>query len=199
MNETLTARQSQIVELLRRQPELTISDLAERLGISTALVQRAVRLLASAGLVVRNHDRVALPSFSAPLPTAGQSCALCGGTVRKRASFIIINRYGGVIWACCAHCGLLLLDRDPPVDIAFTYDFIQERTVDAKEANYVVESRVPACCAPSILSFASADDARSFQLGFGGTTMSFVELQTHLQGRMGVLSPCHACADPSAA
>ena len=146
MNHTPTECQRQIVELLRRQPELTISELVEHLEAPTRLVQRDLKGLVSAGLVVRTDDRVALPSFAAPLTRVAALCALCGCTVRERASFTIINRYGGIIRACCAHCGLLLLDRQPPADMAFTCDFIQERIVDARDATYLVESRVSACC-----------------------------------------------------
>jgi DNA-binding transcriptional ArsR family regulator len=195
MNNTPTECQRQIVELLRRQPELTISELVEYLEVPTRLVHRDLKALVSAGLVVRSDDCVALPSFAAPQTRVAALCALCGCTVRERASFTIINRYGGIIRACCAHCGLLLLDRQPPADIAFTCDFIQERIVDSRDATYLVESRVSACCSPSIISLVNADDARSLQLGFGGTVMTFVELQAYLREKMSARDHCAMCAN----
>jgi len=193
MDDTFTENQHKIVELLRRRPELTVPELIEQLEVPVRSVQRDLKGLVSAGLVVRSHDRVALPSFGARLPRPAPTCAMCGCVVPERSSFTIINRYAGIIWACCAHCGLHLLDRDPPVDIAFTRDFIQERTVDARDAIYLVASRVPTCCAPSIISFANVNDARGFQLGFGGTLMSLIELQAYLQQKLGTYSQDCAC------
>jgi DNA-binding transcriptional ArsR family regulator len=197
MNHTPTDCQRQIVELLRRQQELTVSELVEHLEAPSRVVQRDLKGLIAAGLVVRTDDRVALPSFAAPLTRVAALCALCGCTVRERASFTIINRYGGIIRACCAHCGLLLLDRQPPADIAFTCDFIQERIVDARDAIYLVESRVSACCVPSVISLVNADDARSLQLGFGGVVMSFEALQAFLRQKMAAHDPCPMCANHS--
>ncbi len=73
----------------------------------------------------------------------------------------------------------------------------QERIVDARDATYLVDSRVSACCSPSIISLINADDARSLQPGFGGAVMSFDELQAYLRQKMAAHDPCPMCANHS--
>jgi nitrous oxide reductase accessory protein NosL len=59
-------------------------------------------------------------------------------------------------------------------------DFLYDRTLNAAQAVYLVESTVTACCMPSVLCFATNNDAQRFQQGFGGQMMTFTEARHYL-------------------
>ena len=123
-----------------------------------------------------------------------EACALCGKPVMARTAFTIQAFNGDQLHACCSHCGLLLLSNQPADAQAFTVDFLLGQTVGVRQATFLVKSSVTLCCAPSVLSFASQEDAQHFQQGFGGQAMDAVHAQLHLHKAM-ALDPEHHAMD----
>jgi DNA-binding Lrp family transcriptional regulator len=175
-----TARQSQVVQWLGEQQSLTIEELAERLGVSVMTVHRDLDALAREGLVVKVHGGVTLAERRSQLDA--QSCALCHMGVQSRTAFVIQAENGDRVSACCPHCGVLLLHDTPSAVSVLAKDFLYGRTINAAQAFYLVDSSVSACCVPSVLCFASHNDAERFQTGFAGTIMDFAGLKLHLSG-----------------
>jgi hypothetical protein len=173
-----TERKNLILQWLHDQGSLTVDDLTKRLGVSVMTVHRDLDALAREGRVVKVHGGVALTA----LPGEGRgsaSCRLCARPIQSRTVFQIRLEDGNVLLACCPHCGFLLLDDSHVVSVLAT-DFLYDRTLNAAQAVYLIETVVTACCIPSVLCFATNDDARRFQQGFGGEIMTFAEARHYL-------------------
>jgi nitrous oxide reductase accessory protein NosL len=182
MSQLVEARRRRILALLQEQPVLTLRELADRLDVSAMTVHRDLSRLAADGELVRTRGSVA----AAPLPVGQQvstpdRCALCGRTVPERTAFVIQAGARGNLSACCAHCGLSLLSREPAGEMALVADFLYGRMVGAARATYVVDSTVTSCCAPGMLAFADAEDAGRFQMSFGGKAMDMAGAQAYLK------------------
>jgi len=61
-------RHSEILRILQDSRTITVSDLAERLGVSLETIRRDVKPLAVDGRIVKMHGAVALPEASGELP-----------------------------------------------------------------------------------------------------------------------------------
>lgn len=190
-----TERQQRILELLRERGTLTIQELVEEMNVSPMTVHRDLRRLADANLVNKIHGGATLgrgfPSNGAVL----DSCALCGKPVWPRTTFIIRRADGEQLRACCPHCGLLLLHGQQDGSLAFTTDFLYGHVVGAQQTAYLVASAVTLCCAPSVLSFASREDAQRFQQGFGGQITDLEQAQQQLRDMMALGSEHHPPGD----
>lgn len=173
-----TARQNLILRWLSENASLTIDDLSKRLEVSPMTVHRDLDTLARAGQVVKVHGGVALAEPGGER-RAVDLCQLCDRPVPTRSAFAIRQADGTTVTACCPHCGFLLLETADVRSVLAT-DFLYGRTINAAQAAYLVESQVSICCLPSVLTFATADDARRFQLGFGGDVMTFAEARRYL-------------------
>jgi DNA-binding transcriptional ArsR family regulator len=173
MSELPTARQDLILSWLNETPSLSIDELVSRLGVSIMTVHRDLDHLVRAGQVEKVHGGV-MRAESRPRHTrALQLCRLCDAPISERTQVIIQPAQGEPLYACCPHCGLLLLaDSIQPVSI-LAKDFIYGRMVNARTASFLVNSSVTLCCQPNYLCFACEQDARSFQMGFGGQLMTF--------------------------
>lgn len=106
---------------------------------------------------------------------------MCHRAVPERSAVIIQGAQVGRLSACCPHCGLALLDRGTPADLVLVTDFLYGRMISARDAAYLVGSQVLLCCGPGILAFSSLEDARQFQLGFGGEVMNLSQAQGSLR------------------
>jgi nitrous oxide reductase accessory protein NosL len=56
--------------------------------------------------------------------------------------------------------------------------------VNARQATFLLGSKVTLCCEPSALCFASEEDALHFQLGFGGQVCTLEQAGSELQKLM---------------
>ncbi len=173
-----TARQKLILQWLSEQASLTIDDLSKRLEVSAMTVHRDLDALAREGLVIKVHGGVVVADHAGERRATDQ-CSLCDRPVQGRTAFSIRLENGTTLAACCPHCGLLLL-RNTEVASVLTTDFLYGRTINAVQAAYLIESSVAVCCLPSVLTFASLDDASRFQKGFGGEIMIFADARRYL-------------------
>jgi DNA-binding Lrp family transcriptional regulator len=178
MSDLPNTRQAQILAWLEETPTLTIDELVRRLGVSAMTVHRDLDVLHRAGSVTKVHGGVTLhETKTVPNPSV---CGVCELSLGARTSFVIQLENGDHHHACCPHCGLLRLNDLRSVATVLTKDFIYGRTINARQGIYVVESEITLCCVPSVLCFASVDDASRFQRGFSGKIMNFKEAQQYL-------------------
>ena len=181
MTSISAERQHKILELLQERKTLKVHDLVEQLKVSAMTVHRDLRNLARSGLVTKVHGGVTLARALPTNRAVSNSCALCSNPVPARTALVIHGTGAEPLFACCPHCGLILLGRQEGSITALTPDFLYGQMASVQEAIYVVESSVDICCAPSILSFARQKDAQRFQHGFGGQMMNFAQVQKYLQ------------------
>ena len=181
---TLTDRQQVLYEWLQSQHTTTIEEIGERLGISVATAYRDARALVEAGLAQKTNRGLKLPPPVDPVQDSGK-CAFCGGMLNERSAFLFQLKDGTQRNACCAHCGLLALDQ-LDVTIALASDFLYGRMVNARQATFLLESAVSLCCEPSVLCFASEEDARHFQVGFGGMAAALDQAAARLKEIMSI-------------
>ena len=180
MTELPTARQDLILRWLGETSSLSIDDLVSRLGVSVMTVHRDLDQLARTGQVEKVHGGVVRAEARPRHTRALQLCRLCDALVSERTQVIIQTSHDELLYACCPHCGILLLaDIDQPISM-LAKDFIYGRMVNARTASYLVNSDITLCCQPNYLCFASTQDALKFQNGFGGQIMTFAEAQTTL-------------------
>ncbi len=164
-------RRMQILAWLSENRMLTIDELVERLDVSAMTVHRDLDFLVSSRKVVKVHGGAMIAEERAE--KTGPRCALCDRSIPHRTAFKIRTEDGQTLYACCPHCGLLLLAELTTAVSGLARDFLYGRMVNVRQAAYLIESSVSACCVPSTLCFASEDDARRFQTGFGGQVLSF--------------------------
>ena len=176
-----TERQTFILDWLRESRALSIDQIAQRLGVSTMTIHRDVAQLAREGLVDKVHGGVTLPRKPAALHTPA-TCKLCVAPISERTTVILQPAQGETVYACCPHCGIMLLGEADTTVAALARDFIYGRMVNMRQAVYVLQSDIHLCCVPSVMCFASEDDAARFQAGFGGTIHHFTTLYEELRG-----------------
>ncbi len=167
-------RREKILQYLQEQETLSIQELAKRLAVSLMTVHRDLNMLAAEGRLEKFRGVVRRLSP----PSDEDRCALCGKKLMQRTLFLIHLPDHQVKQACCAHCGLLLLIQLG--GWALTMDFLREHILSATQAVYLVESELVTCCAPSVFSFGSHQEAEKFRMGFGGRLCSMQEAMDFL-------------------
>lgn len=173
-------RQEQILTWLRKERSLTIDELAARLNVSAMTIHRDLDTLAETGQVQKHYGGAQIvQQRSAPL-THQHTCNMCQITMSSRTTFVIQRENADALYACCPHCGLLLLAQSTGAASALTRDFIYGRMINVTSAVYLLESGITLCCMPGVLCFATTDDAARFQLGFGGTLMDYTQACAYL-------------------
>lgn len=179
---TLSRRQA-ILELLTQRGSLSAQELVDQFGVSIATAYRDLNQLVSSGLATRVQGGVASPP-ARDSASSFQYCSHCGDSIASRTSFTIQLPDGNSLAACCPHCGLLLLGQHPEAIAAMATDFLYVKKINVSQAVFLIGSRVTVCCAPSVICFASWEDADSFQLGFGGEPFSYEEARDRVIAMM---------------
>ncbi len=175
-----TTRQEQILGWLSESPSLSIEQLVSRLGVSVMTIHRDLDHLERAGKVEKIHGGVIRADAHPRHTRALQVCRLCDAPVSERTQVIIQSVNNDPLYACCPHCGILLLADTAQLTSILAKDFIYGRMVNARTAFYVANSEIVLCCQPGHLCFASNKDAISFQKGFGGQILTFDEARQFL-------------------
>lgn len=175
MADLPTVRQEQILKWLGESQTLSIDELVNRLQVSVMTIHRDLDHLVQSGQVAKVHGGVVLAQTRQQHQRALQLCRACNIPASERTMMIIQIFRSEALYACCPHCGFLLLKDLPSVDSVLVRDFIYGRMVNAMHAIYLAECSIILCCQPSHLCFANADDARHFQRGFGGHRLTYDE------------------------
>ena len=165
--QPLSDRQQQILELLQTRQRISTEEIRAHFDISPATASRDIHALVLAGLATKASLGVKL---APPTEESSQEkkCSYCNGMLKERTVFIIQMQDGSHSSACCCHCGLMALEQ-AGVKTALACDFLYGRMINATQAFYLLGSTVSLCCGPTVLAFASEEEARRFQLGFGGS------------------------------
>jgi hypothetical protein len=173
-------RRKYILERLRTSGSLSIKEIIADLRVSTMTAHRDAELLERDGLVRRVRGGLALPEKT----NTSDRCAMCRRQVPERTRFFFPSDSGELMAACCPHCGLAMVGSRPSSSGSLATDFLYGTTLSASSAIYLVGSRVHLCCSPSVISFETNEDARAFQLGFGGEIFNFSQTCDFLSGKM---------------
>lgn len=176
--KNISPRQREILKLVQGRNEVSIEELRQAIGISQATAYREIQELSQMGLVAK------IPGGISQIENSPTRCVQCRGETNARTAFIIEQKDGEKLSACCSHCGMMALANNPNVSTAMTVDFVYGKMLNVSQAWYVLNSNVVLCCSPSILSFSNRDDANRFTLGFGGEVMDFTNAQKSLNKMM---------------
>jgi DeoR family transcriptional regulator, copper-sensing transcriptional repressor len=178
----LSVRQEQLLQLLQTRLKISTEEIKSHFSISAATASREIHALVLAGEAVQvSHGIKLAPPLEARLQQ--KKCFYCGGMINDRTVFIIQMEDGSQRSACCAHCGLLAIGQ-PGTQTALVSDFIHGRILNARQAIYVLGSMVNLCCEPSVLCFASREEAQCFRTGFGGSVFPLYEVIAELKDQM---------------
>lgn len=175
------AREKKILDYLQQHGHASIQELVELFDVSNMTIHRDLDKLEKAGHVQKKHGGVTLVETS---NTGGDGCGMCGKAISGRTIFLVKLQNGDEKRACCAHCGLMMHNRQADAWQSFTADYLHGHMVSAGQAVYLIGSDVSVCCVPSVLSFGSAQDAEKFQKGFGGMLTDMEKAIAHLHGMM---------------
>jgi hypothetical protein len=178
----LSDRQQKLFEILQTRDRVTTGEIMSQFAISSATASRDVHALILTGLATKVSHGIKLAS-PAESQSREKKCVYCGGTVNERTVFIIRLKNGEQRSACCSHCGLKALDQ-AGFQTALASDFLYGRMVNARQAAYVMGSSVNLCCEPSVLCFASVDEAYCFLSGFGGSMYTMEAAISQLKDKM---------------
>ncbi len=173
-------RLQQILDILAREGSVRVTDLSRRFNVSDMTIHRDLNYLASKGYLRKVHGgAVALQ----PQSTTEETCPVCYAPVTYRTQVVIHLESGEQQHACCPHCGLHLLARTQgQVSMALVRDFLHFHMLDAQTATYLAGPDLVVCCQPSVLAFATREEAERFQRGFGGQVMTLEEATAFVRG-----------------
>lgn len=180
MADLPTTRQEQILGWLAETPSLSIDDLVTRLGVSVMTIHRDLDQLVRMGQVEKVHGGVIRADSRNRRTRAVQVCRMCDAPISERTQVIIQASNDEPIYACCPHCGIMLVSEMNTLTSVLAKDFIYGRMVNAWTAYFLINSTITLCCQPSFLCFGNEADALNFQKGFGGIVATFEEAKTQV-------------------
>ncbi len=169
-------RREKILAWLEEEGVLSIQEIQNRLDVSHMTVHRDIDQLADEQLVKKVRGGVMRSVERETLPATPKHCAMCGSRVAARSEVVIRKQDGSRFFACCPHCGIMLVADGTGIESALARDFIYGRMVSIYQATYLVGSNVRLCCEPSTLCFANIADAQRFQRGFDGQLLNFTDM-----------------------
>ncbi len=175
-------RKEEILKLIEEGYK-TAKELARHFNVSLMTIYRDLKELEEEGLIVRRHGNVELKKDQ---EVKENSCAVCGKEVDLRLAFIYVLKGRRKIYACCAHCGLLLaksVGRER-IEIAMTRDFITSNPINALDSYYVVGGSASPCCLPPAVAFGDKETAEKFAKGFGGRVADFEKAVAEMEKLM---------------
>ncbi|WP_457621386.1 DeoR family transcriptional regulator [Persephonella sp.] len=180
-------RKEKILEILKEKKEVTVKELSNIFKVSEMTIYRDIKELEKEGEIKRKHGSVLLNTKENRETLTVDTCPICEKPITRSHPYRIIVENTKDIEACCEHCGLLLHQKYADKEVsAITYDFITENPISALNAYFVVGSSAVPCCSPSVIPFASKEDAERFQKGFGGKVMTFVEAYNEITNKMNI-------------
>ncbi|MGQ5111537.1 DeoR family transcriptional regulator [Bacillus halotolerans] len=165
-------RQQHILEWLKKEGALRISDISQRFGVSEMTVYRDVNQLVQSNQVIKTAGGVTLPARALQ---ADHTCSYCLKPANHAYSVQLITVTQDIEQLCCAHCAFLrYADKTEEVSHLICKDFLLQTTVSAASAYFVVNAELNLhCCQPQAIPFATLDHAERFQKGFGGAVRTF--------------------------
>ena len=125
-------------------------------------------------------------------------CQICLRPMHEATSFFVTLEDGQEVELCCPRCGLRFQQGRTDVQSAEVSGYVGRERLDAAEAFYVSGSSVHPCCSsseilkdrsgieyertwdrcmPSVIAFASEEEAESFQRENGGEISTYRRLQ----------------------
>jgi DNA-binding Lrp family transcriptional regulator len=177
-------RKEKILEILKEKKEITVKELSNIFNVSEMTIYREIKELEKEGSIKRKHGSILLNTSKEKEVIKVPNCPICDKPI-TRAHPYKITVENEVIETCCEHCGLMMHKRLEDRKVAaLTYDFITENPISALNAYYVVGSSAIPCCSPSVIPFASKEDAEKFKKGFGGKVMTFIEAYNEVVNNM---------------
>ena len=187
-------RKEKILEILKEKKEVSVKELSKFFNVSEMTIYRDIKELEKEGEIKRKHGSVLLNEKENSESLIVDTCPICDKPITRAYPYRITVEDYKVIEACCEHCGFLLHSKYEEKHVsAITYDFITENPISALNAWYVVGSSAVPCCSPSVIPFASKDDAEKFKKGFGGEVMNFIDAYNSIVNNMNInlKSCCH--------
>ncbi|MEN3033445.1 MAG: DeoR family transcriptional regulator [Aquificaceae bacterium] len=180
------SRQEKLLELIP-QGYRSVKSLADYFNVSLMTIYRDVRSMEKKGLLVRKHGQLLLRS-EATEEDAEQSktCDYCSKIIDPRLEVVLRLSSGKVLRACCPHCAFMLIARIDRSEIVscMTRDFVRLNPINFFSATHLINSEAVPCCVPSAIAFASKEDAKKFQKGFGGELLDFNDALLEVQKLM---------------
>ena len=165
-------RQAQVLELLRKHGSLKIDQIAQEMDVSAMTIHRDLKKLDDGGLIHKVHGGATIREHVEQTSLI-DTCNLCGAPISGRSTVIIRLTDNSQLKGCCPHCGIVLMESYDNITSTVITDFLLGQVVNIKKATFLLESELKTCCVPTILAFASPEDAVRFQRGFGGRLADF--------------------------
>lgn len=177
-------RKEKIIEILKEKQEITAKELSNIFKVSEMTIYREIKELEKQGLIKRKHGAILLNTEKDKEIVEVANCPICEKPITRSHPYKITVE-NQTIETCCEHCGLMMHKQLEDKEVtALTYDFITENPISALNAYYVVGSSAIPCCSPSVIPFASKEDAEKFKKGFGGEVMTFLEAYNEIVNKM---------------
>lgn len=166
-------RRAWVLRQLRERGTLRVATLARQLGVSAMTVHRDLDELVRLGHARKVRGGAVVAEAAPAVAAVAGRCGICGKPTDGWHAFVVHPDQGPPGSACCAHCGLLLLQARPGTALAV--DFLLGHTISAVSAYYLAGPDLVVCCQPALLPFGSRQHAQRFQQGFGGRLLSLTE------------------------
>ena len=171
--KSLSPRQREIFNLLNQNSHISAVEIQVQFQVSQATAYREIQTLVQRGYAAKTAGGISLVEQA-----ASERCIQCKREIKQNLVFIIESAAGQKLTTCCAHCGLMALTHQQAAS-AMATDYFYGTIISATRAWYVLESLVNPCCTPSILTFASQEDARRFAEAFNGKLADFSQARQH--------------------